>query len=84
MLLLMVAAITFTTVLINIVENSEQVARGLVWVFVAVGPGGVAAFIYLNLAGFVLLGIVSWGLLRLLGRRYRLKQLVRSVADLLT
>ena len=74
-LVFMVAAVTGTVVLINGVGNSEQAARGLVDVFSVVGLGGVAVFICLDLAGFVLLGVVGWGLLHLLGRRYRLKNL---------
>jgi hypothetical protein len=71
----MIAGVAGAIVLPQTVGGSDRVARGLVAVFVAGGLGGVEVFYCLNLAGFVVLGAAGWGLLRLIGRRYRLKRM---------
>jgi hypothetical protein len=63
------------TVLTAAVGSSDPTMRGLVDSFGSVGLGAVEIFVCINLAGFVLLGVAGWGLLRVLGRRYRLKRL---------
>ena len=66
----MIAGVTGTILLTKIIGGSSATAQGLARIL-----GGMEAFIFILLAGFVILGVAGWGLLRLIGRRYRQKRM---------
>jgi len=71
----MTAGIAGAIMLPLAVGSSEQITTGLACVFAAGGLGGRDLFFGLNLVGFVALGAAGWGMLRLIGHRYRLKRM---------
>ncbi len=74
-LLFVSAGVTGALLLQSALASNDTALRLLAGTAVMVGLGGRAAFVLVLVSGFAALAILGWGLLRLIGRRYRQKRM---------